>query len=71
MDSFEVMQEYMKREISKKPSNSSFTKEEKDARALVAKVNSAKGSNLREKAESVGVDYQDFMNAQRLIGKRY
>ena len=57
--------------MSKKPSNSDFTKEEKDARTLVAKVNSAKGSNLREKAESVGVDYQDFMNAQRLIGKRY
>ena len=25
----------------------------------------------REKAETVGVDYQDFMDAQRLIGKRY
>ena len=59
----------MKREMSSKPSD--FTREEKDARALVNKVYSGKGDSLVEKAESVGVDYKDFMNAQRLIGKRY
>lgn len=70
MDSFDVMQEYMKKEISKKSINS-FTKDEKEARRLVQKVYSGKGNTLVEKAESVGISYSDFMEAQRIIGKRY
>lgn len=69
MDSQEVLQEYMKREVSKKPNE--FTREEIMARDLVTKVNCGKGNTLKEKAESVGVSYKDFMNAQRLIGSRY
>lgn len=69
MDSQEVLQEYMKREASKKPNE--FTREEISARDLVTKVNCGKGNTLKEKAKSVGVDYKDFMNAQRLIGSRY
>lgn len=72
MDSFEKMQQYMKKEMSRPIEGTPFTKEEKDARALVQKVQCCQiGNTYKEKAAACGVSYEDFMAAQRLIGKRY
>lgn len=70
MDSFELMKKYMQKECNSNLSIS--TKEERDARALINKVRCAKvQGSYREKAKSVGVEYEDYMAAQRLIGKKY
>ena len=69
MDSQDIIQDYIRREMHKKPVEMSH--EEINARNLIAKVYDGKGETLVEKAKSVGIDYQDFMDAQRLVGKRY
>lgn len=71
MDSFEIMQKYMQREVNRQIKGS-LTKEEKEARQLVEKVQSCKiGFTYKEKAEACGIAYEEYMEAQRLIGKRY
>lgn len=70
MDSFELMKKYIQKECNSNLSTS--TNEERDARALVNKVRCAKvKGSYREKAEAVGVKYEDYMAAKRLIGKKY
>lgn len=67
MDSQELLQKYMRKEIGKPV----ISEEEKKARQLIDKVTLAKGFTFREKCEAVNVDYSDFMAAQRLIGAKY
>ena len=69
MDSIETLNEYLKRESVDKSDDTSL-KEERQARAIVVKVTCANGNTMVEKAKNAGVDYKDFMTAQRLLCRK-
>lgn len=60
----EILQQYMQKEMSKTVTNTNT--EKLNARRTVNKVMYAQGNTLVEKAKNAGVDYNEFMKAQRL-----
>ena len=65
--SFNIMQQYLKREMQNKPVTN---KEIAKAKALINKVTLANGTTLPEKARAADVDYAEFMKAQRIVYKK-
>lgn len=64
MDSQKVLQDYMSREMQSKPIED---KDIREARRLVAKVANAKAAGDKAACAETGVDYQEFLQARKLL----